>query len=97
MPIIGIFTALFTSIYSWRLFFKTFHGTYNNKDIKIEKIHESPLVMILPLIILAIGSATAGYFFKDLFIGHETNYSFWGSSIKFLEPLSQEHPPTWFL
>ena len=95
--IIGIFTALFTSIYSWRLFFKTFHGTYNNKDIKIEKIHESPLVMILPLIILAIGSATAGYFFKDLFIGHETNYSFWGSSIKFLEPLSQEHPPTWFL
>ena len=32
---IGIFTALLTSIYSWRLFFKTFHGSYNNKKIPI--------------------------------------------------------------
>ena len=40
---IGIFTAFLTSIYSWRLIFKTFHGTYNNKDIKIEETHESPL------------------------------------------------------
>ena len=32
---IGIFTALLTSIYSWRLFFKTFHGTFNNKSIPI--------------------------------------------------------------
>ena len=33
---IGIFTAFLTSIYSWRLFFKTFHGPYNNKKISIE-------------------------------------------------------------
>jgi NADH-quinone oxidoreductase subunit L len=33
---IGIFTAFLTSIYSWRLIFKTFHGQYNNKDVKIE-------------------------------------------------------------
>ena len=49
---IGVLTALMTSIYSWRLIFKTFHGKFNNEEIKKEKIHESPIVMILPLIIL---------------------------------------------
>ena len=90
---IGIFTAFLTSIYSWRLIFKTFHGSYNNKSIKIEETHESPLVMLLPLIILSIGAIFAGFIFKELFF--DTN--FWGSSIFFLEPLSEEHPPMWFL
>ena len=94
---IGIITALLTSIYSWRLIFKTFHGTYNNSKIKIEAMHESPLIMLLPLIILAVGAIFAGFFFKDLFIGHETSYEFWSNSIKFLTPLSKEHPPIWFL
>tara|TARA_Y100001936_G_scaffold249732_1_gene300773 strand:- start:529 stop:1437 length:909 start_codon:yes stop_codon:yes gene_type:complete len=94
---IGIFTALLTSIYSWRLIFKTFHGDYNNQSIKIEKIHEAPMVMTIPLIILAIGSIFAGYFFKDLFIGFEKSYQFWNTSIFFLEPLSSEHPPKWFI
>ena len=57
-----------TSIYSWRLIFKTFHGEYNNKDINIEETHESPLVMLIPLVILAIGAIFAGYLFKDLFV-----------------------------
>ena len=94
---IGIFTALLTSIYSWRLIFKTFHGPYNNKKLDIKSIHDSPMVMILPLLILAIGAIAAGYLFKDLFIGHKVSYEFWGSSIKFLKPLSQDHPPTWFM
>jgi len=93
---IGIFTAFLTSIYSWRLIFKTFHGSYNNKDIKIEETHESPLVMLIPLVLLSIGAIFAGFLFKDLFIGHGENL-FWAESIKFLEPLSTEHPPTWFL
>ena len=94
---IGILTALFTSIYSWRLVFKTFHGSYNNKKIKIEEMHESPLVMLVPLVILAIGAVFSGFLFKDLFIGHGDYTSFWGDSIKFLSPLSSEHPPLWFL
>ena len=94
---VGILTALFTSIYSWRLIFKTFHGSYNNKKIKIEEMHESPLVMLVPLVILAIGAIFAGFLFKDLFIGHGDYTSFWGDSIKFLSPLSSEHPPLWFL
>jgi NADH-quinone oxidoreductase subunit L len=94
---VGIFTAFLTSIYSWRLIFKTFHGEYNNKEIDIEKTHESPLVMLLPLVILALGAIFAGFLFKDLFVGHDDGNYFWANSIKFIEPLSAEHPPTWFL
>ena len=93
----GVFTALLTSIYSWRLIFKTFHGSYNNTKQPIESVHESPMVMIIPLIILAIGSILGGILFKDLFIGQESSYVFWKSSIKFLDPLSIDHPPIWFI
>ena len=89
---IGIITAVLTAIYSWRLIFKTFHGNYLNNKIKIEKIHESPYVMLIPLFILAVGSIFAGIIFKDLFIGYNKDI-FWSDSIKFLIPLSTEHPP----
>ena len=92
--IVGIFTALLTSIYSWRLIFKTFHGKYNNQDIEINKIHESPYVMTIPLIILAIGSIIVGFMFKNLFLDFD---NFWKNSIFLINPLSQEHPPFWFL
>jgi NADH-quinone oxidoreductase subunit L len=94
---VGIFTALLTSIYSWRLIFRTFHGTYNNEKIKIEEIHESSMVMIIPLIILSIGAVFAGFLFKDLFIGNGGTNNFWGESIKFLTPLSTDHPPLWVI
>ena len=94
---IGIFTAFLTSIYSWRLIFKTFHGSYNNKKIKINETHESPLIMIIPLIILSFGAIFAGFLFKDLFLSHGEIQNFWGNSIKFLNPLSTNHPPLWFL
>ncbi len=94
---VGIFTAFLTSIYSWRLIFKTFHGEYNNKDIKIEDTHESPLVMIIPLLLLAIGAIFAGFVFKGLFISESGINNFWRGSIFFLQPLSTDHPPLWFL
>ncbi len=94
---IGIITAFLTSIYSWRLIFKTFHGPYNNKEIRIEETHESPLVMLIPLLILSIGAIFAGFIFKELFIGSEGIINFWRESIFFLEPLSTDHPPLWFL
>ena len=94
---VGILTAVLTSIYSWRLIFKTFHGEYNNKKIDIKEMHESPLIMLLPLFVLAICAIFAGFLFKDLFIGHGGDNIFWGNSIKFLNPLSTEHPPLWLL
>ncbi len=94
---IGIITAIFTSIYSWRLIFLTFHGSFNNKNLDIKDLHESPLFMLIPLILLSIGSIFSGFFFKEIFIGAESSKLFWKDSIIFLEPLSKDHPPLWFL
>ncbi len=94
---IGILTAVLTSIYSWRLLFKTFHGKYLNEKIKIKDIHESPMVMIVPLILLAVGAIGAGFLFKDLFIGHHSGTEFWQSSILFLNPISHNYIPMWLL
>ena len=94
---VGIFTALITSIYSWRLLFKTFHGQYKNTKLKIDSLHESSLVMIIPLIILSLGAIFSGFIFKNIFIGLSNEMNFWQNSIFFLEPLSKDHPPIWFL
>ena len=93
---IGILTAFLTSIYSWRLIFKTFHGPYNNLKVPINETHESPFIMLGPLLFLAIGAIFSGYFFKEMFIGHHSN-DFWKSSIFFLEEIKHETIPLWFL
>ena len=93
---IGIFTAFLTAIYSWRLFFKTFHGPYNNKKISINEIHESPIVMLAPLFLLGVGAIFVGYIFKETFIGHHSN-AFWQSSIFFLNEIKHDPIPLWFL
>jgi NADH-quinone oxidoreductase subunit L len=66
------------------------------KISRLKKTHESPLVMLIPLVLLSVGAIFAGYIFKELFIGHGDG-NFWKDSIFFLEPLSTEHPPLWFL
>ena len=91
----GILTAFLTAVYSWRLIFKTFHGNFNNSKLKIDSLHESPLVMLLPLIILSLGAIFSGILFKNLFINQEIN--FWKESIMFLIPLSTNHPPQWII
>ena len=93
---IGILTAFLTSIYSWRLFFKTFHGSYNNKKISIDEIHESPIIMLVPLFFFSIGALFAGYFFKEIFIGHYSD-EFWQTSIFFLNEIEHISIPLWFL
>ena len=93
---VGILTAFFTSIYSWRLFFKVFHGPYNNKKILINETHESPIVMLLPLVFLSIGAIFSGYIFKNIFLGH-LSIDFWQESIFFLNKISHGSIPLWFL
>ena len=93
---IGIFTAFLTSIYSWRLFFKAFHGTYNNKKIAMNETHESPIVMLIPLVFLGVGAIFSGYVFKSNFIGHSSS-EFWQGSIFFLNEIKHEAIPLWFL
>ena len=93
---VGIFTALLTAVYSWRLIFKTFHGKYNNKDNNLSSIHESPLIMLLPSLLLAIGAIFTGILFKEMFIGNNST-QFWNNSILFLHIFQHGHPPTWLL
>jgi NADH-quinone oxidoreductase subunit L len=92
--VIGLTTAFITSIYSWRLIFKTFHGKYNN-TMSFEKVHESGLVMLIPLFLLAIGAIFSGYVFHGIFIGENTQ--FWGKAIFFLKQTAHGHPPLWLL
>jgi NADH-quinone oxidoreductase subunit L len=61
--------AALTSFYSWRLIFKTFHGEPHDVH-HYEAAHESPLVMLIPLGVLAIGCLAAGWPFVSLFTGH---------------------------
>ena len=93
---VGVITAMLTAIYSWRLIFKTFHGKYNNKENNLSSLHESPLIMLLPSCLLAIGAILTGVLFKEMFIGHDSS-EFWSNSILFLEAFERSHPPTWLL
>ena len=77
-----VVAAGLTSFYSWRLIFKTFHGTPHDHHHH-EAAHESPIVMLLPLGVLAAGSVLAGYPFKELFAGHDVEH--FRQSIKFAE------------
>jgi NADH-quinone oxidoreductase subunit L len=67
--IMTVGAAALTSFYSWRLIFKTFHGTPHD-DHHYEAAHESPLVMLIPLAVLAIGSIAAGWPFVHIFEGN---------------------------
>jgi NADH-quinone oxidoreductase subunit L len=70
--------ALLTSFYSWRLIFKTFHGEPHDRQ-HWRDAHESPMVMLIPLGVLALGSIVAGLPFKEIFAGNGVAEFFRGS------------------
>jgi len=70
-----VVAALLTSFYSWRLIYKTFHGKPHDHH-HYEEAHESPWVMLVPLIALAAGSILAGWPFKEYFAGHHVQEFF---------------------
>jgi NADH-quinone oxidoreductase subunit L len=57
---IGLFVALLTAFYMFRLMGLTFWGEFRGPKAVWDRIHESPPVMTIPLILLAIPSALAG-------------------------------------
>jgi len=64
-----VIAALFTSFYSWRLMFLTFYGQARGDKHTHDHAHESPMVMLVPLGVLAIGSITAGMIWYGSFFG----------------------------
>jgi NADH-quinone oxidoreductase subunit L len=75
-----VLAAFLTAFYSWRLLFLTFHGHSRADHHTLEHVHESPLVMLVPLVILATGAIVAGWLLHGWFIG-EDQAEFWNHSI----------------
>ncbi|RJG57124.1 NADH-quinone oxidoreductase subunit L [Sphingobium terrigena] len=128
--LVGIFAALLTSFYSWRLVFLTFfgkarwaasehiqhalHDAHGHDDHHDDHAHddnhhapatgtggyhphESPWVMLVPLIVLSLGAVFAGFLFHDQFIGAEGGIEFWKGVLSFDSHLmhAAHEVPTW--
>ncbi len=78
--IMGMAAAILTAFYSWRLIFMTFHGEPRADHHTMEHVHESPMVMLFPLFVLAFGAVFAGITFYNGFVGHHWQ-EFWGNAI----------------
>lgn len=59
--IIATITALLTAFYSFRIIYLTFHGEFRGTHEQEHHLHESPKVMTIPLIILAVGAIFSGW------------------------------------
>jgi NADH-quinone oxidoreductase subunit L len=93
-----VLAAFLTAFYSWRLLFMTFHGKSRADHHVLEHAHESPWVMLGPLVVLATGAIFAGWALDNWFIGAGW-HQFWNGSI-FNGPHNQvienlEHVPEW--
>jgi NADH-quinone oxidoreductase subunit L len=58
---LGVMTAFLTAFYSFRLIYTVFHGASRVDPKAMAHLHESPAVMTVPLIVLAVLSVTAGW------------------------------------
>jgi NADH-quinone oxidoreductase subunit L len=75
-----VLAAFLTAFYSWRLLFMTFHGPSRADHHVLEHAHESPWVMIGPLLVLAVGAMIAGWALHNWFIGADWPH-FWNGAI----------------
>ncbi len=136
---VGVFAALLTSFYSWRLMFLTFWGkprwtqsehiqhaihdahghdshghddhAHGHNDHAHDahghadhgdgtggyKPHESPLPMLVPLLVLSVGAVFAGFVFNKFFIQPEAGEIFWKGAVAFDHHLAEamHHVPLW--
>ena len=79
--VLSVFIVLLTSFYSFRLIMYVFHGKNVADEKVLAHVHESPNIMIFPLIFLAFFSIFSGFLFHDYFFGMES-IAFWGDSLK---------------
>ena len=76
---LGSISVCFTAFYSFRLIYLTFINNFNGPRTIINKIHESTLLMVVPLTILSFGSIFVGFLTREFFVGFGTDS--WGNSI----------------
>ncbi|MAI58340.1 MAG: NADH-quinone oxidoreductase subunit L [Rhodobacteraceae bacterium] len=81
-----VVAALFTSFYSWRLMFMTFYGSPRGDQSTYDHAHESPMVMLAPLGVLALGAIFSGMIWYGSFFGkHSEVNNFFGISDSYAE------------
>jgi NADH-quinone oxidoreductase subunit L len=78
--ILGAAAAFMTAFYSFRLLILTFHGKSRADEHVMAHVHESPYVMTVPLMLLALGALFAGGIGYHYFVG-EDRVTFWGQAI----------------
>jgi NADH-quinone oxidoreductase subunit L len=59
--VIGVFTALLTAFYMFRLYATTFMGGFRGTNEQSQHLHESPPAMTIPLVILAVLAVVGGF------------------------------------
>jgi NADH-quinone oxidoreductase subunit L len=65
----ALLTAIITAIYMGRLIIMTFFGKYRGSAEQEAHIHEAPATMLIPMLILSVGSAFAGFLWAGLIPG----------------------------
>jgi len=84
--IIALGTALLTAFYMFRLLFVTFTGKFRGTQEQEHHLHESPALMTVPLIILAVLSFIGG------FVNIPEIFSKTGEKLtEFLSPVVKDH------
>ena len=58
---VALFTAIITAYYIFRLYFLTFKGSFRGTEKQAHHLHESPIAITVPLVILAALAAIAGF------------------------------------
>ncbi len=82
---LGIAAATMTAFYSFRVIFMTFHGQPRASAEVMAHVHESPWVMLGPLVVLAIGAVVAGMVGYDWFGGSvAAREDFWRDALLML-------------
>jgi len=91
--------AMFTAIYMCRLLYVTFFGVFRGTHEQEHHLHESPKVMTIPLIILAILSIAGGFLNTPHFLhlGNEQWLAHWFSGVIPLNEMHLEHSTEWSL
>jgi NADH-quinone oxidoreductase subunit L len=94
---LGLFGAGCTAFYMSRLVFVTFFGENRTPSPAREKIHESPAIMTIPLVILALGSLAVGFFGVPAALGGSNLLGEWLSPVFGMHEAHEEHATEYLL
>lgn len=67
--VLGLLGALMTAFYMFRLLYLTFYGNFRGTAEQKHHLHESPKVMMIPLMVLAVLSFLGGFIGVPEFLG----------------------------